>query len=91
MKLIKPCILFFAFAFFWSCSTEKNKVLNREFHNLHAKYNGYFNANEIIKETYNEFLNSRKENYNSILPVFPTPNEVESKSWYAPMDTENAN
>ena len=44
-----------------ACSTEKNTLVNREFHNIHAKYNGYFNANEIIKLTYDEFLNSRKE------------------------------
>ena len=87
MKLIKPCILFFAFTFFWSCSTEKNKVLNREFHNLHAKYNGFFNANEIIKVTYNDFLKTRKENYNLILPIFPLPDLEQSKNWYAPMDT----
>ena len=87
MKLIKPSILFFALAFFWSCSTEKNKVLNREFHNLHAKYNGFFNANEIIKVTYNDFLKTRKENYNLILPIFPLPDLEQSKNWYAPMDT----
>lgn len=87
MKLIKLCILFFALAFFWSCSTEKNKVLNREFHNLHAKYNGFFNANEIIKVTYNDFLKTRKENYNLILPIFPLPDLEQSKNWYAPMDT----
>jgi hypothetical protein len=87
MKLIKPCILFFAFLLLWSCSTEKNKVLYREFHNLHAKYNGFFNANEIIKLTYNDFLKTRKENYNLILPIFPVPNLEQSKNWYAPMDT----
>ena len=76
MKLIKCCILFFAFLFLESCSTEKNKVLNREFHNLHAKYNGFFNANEIIKVTYNDFLKTRKENYNLILPIFPLPMDM---------------
>ena len=87
MKLIKPCILFFTFLLLWCCSTEKNKVLNREFHNLHAKYNGFFNANEIIKVTYNDFLKTRKENYNLILPIFPFPDIEQSKNWYAPMDT----
>ena len=87
MKIIKSCILIIVAFFTSQCSTEKNTTIHRGFHNLHAKYNGYFNANEIIKETYNVFLNSRKEDYNSILPVFPTPNNIESKSWYAPMDT----
>ena len=87
MKLIKLSILSFTFLLFWCCSTEKNKVLNREFHDLHAKYNGFFNANEIIKVTYNDFLKTRKENYNLILPIFPIPDVEQSKNWYAPMDT----
>ena len=87
MKLIKPFIIFFVFLLLWSCSTEKNKALNREFHNLHAKYNGFFNANEIIKVTYNDFLKTRKENYDLILPIFPIPDDQQSKNWYAPMDT----
>jgi len=70
-----------------ACSTEKNTLVNRGFHNVHAKYNGYFNANEIIKLTYDEFLNSRKENYNKLLPIYPLPNVEQSKNWYAPMDT----
>ena len=87
MRVFKSCILIIIAVLISQCSTEKNTMISRGFHNLHAKYNGYFNANEIIKETYNVFLNSRKEDYNSILPVFPTPNNIESKSWYAPMDT----
>ena len=83
-NLIRYCLVI---AFFCSCSTEKNTILRRGFHNLHAKYNGYYNANEIIKQTYSNFKNTRKENYNKILPVFIIPNNVESKNWYSQMDT----
>ncbi len=69
------------------CSTEKNTVLTRTVHNISAKYNGYFNANELIKETTSTFLYDRIEDYNQILPLYPLPSLEESKNWYAPMDT----
>ena len=50
-------------------------------------FNQFFNANEIIKVTYNDFLKTRKENYNLTLPIFPLPSLEQSKNWYAPMDT----
>ena len=31
-----------------ACSTQKNAFLNRTFHGMTAKYNGYFNANELL-------------------------------------------
>ena len=45
---MKNALYFLAAFTFFSCTTEKNSVVHRTFHNLHAKYNGYFNANEII-------------------------------------------
>ena len=83
-NIIRYCLII---VYFCSCSTEKNTILRRGFHNLHAKYNGYYNANEIIKQTYSNFKNTRKENYNKILPVFIIPNNLESKNWYSQMDT----
>ena len=64
---------------FFSCTTEKNTVVHRTFHNLHAKYNGFFNANEIIKSTYNTFDSERVEDYSELLPIYPLPDKDESK------------
>tara|TARA_B100001287_G_scaffold276658_1_gene288519 strand:- start:26134 stop:28794 length:2661 start_codon:yes stop_codon:yes gene_type:complete len=86
-KLLKYCLII---SLLFSCSTEKNTAISRGFHNLHAKYNGFFNANEIIKENYQNFLNQRKEDYNKILPIYPLPSDEESKNWYSPMDTAAA-
>jgi hypothetical protein len=80
-------ILFLGILMVIGCSTEKNTVLTRTVHNISAKYNGYFNANEIIKETKATFLYERAEDYNEILPLYPLPSVEESKNWYAPMDT----
>ena len=87
MKATKSVFTAFIIMLISQCSTEKNTVIHRGFHNLHAKYNGFFNANELIKSSYNNFLDSRKEDYNEILPVFPFTNSEEAKNWYAPMDT----
>ena len=62
-------ILFLGISIVIGCSTEKNTVLTRTVHNISAKYNGYFNANEIIKETKATFLYDRTEDYNEILYV----------------------
>lgn len=69
------------------CSTDKNAFLNRGYHNMTAKYNGYFNAGEIINEAMNEFAISRKEDYSKIIPVYEYPDNIESKALYPPMDT----
>ena len=87
MKINKVHILYIILVIFISCSTEKNTIVSRGFHNMHAKYNGFFNANEIIKLTYQEFKEKRKENYSKILPIYPLPSIEQSKSWYSPMDT----
>jgi tetratricopeptide (TPR) repeat protein len=79
------CALVFLLGTF-SCSTEKNKFFNRGYHNTTAKFNGYFNANEVIKEALIDFHNQNKDDYTKILPVFIIPDETKSKSLYAPMD-----
>ena len=72
------------------CSTEKDAFLNRSYHDVTAKYNGYFNANELINESLFQFRESREENYYEIIPVYQYPNSDESKGLYAPMDTAAA-
>lgn len=72
---------------FTQCSTEKNRWINRSFHNTTAKYNGYFNANELIKESRNTFKAAHQEDYNKILPIYVYANDEESKTLYPAMDT----
>lgn len=53
-----------------SCSTKKNKALNKFWHNLNTHYNGWFNGNEAVKTGMMELSKSRRDNYNKIIPVF---------------------
>ncbi len=38
----------FIIAFFVSCSTSKDKFLNKEYHELNSKYNVIFNAEQAL-------------------------------------------
>ena len=88
-KAIASILLIGAIAFI-SCSTEKDAWLNKTYHNTTAKYNGFFNAGEIIKEAMINYSEARLENYNVIIPVYEYADEIGSKSLYAPMDTAAA-
>ena len=68
------------------CSTEKDKRLNKFYHNTTAYYNGYFNAREIIKVSHKEYSRSVPEDFTLLIPVNRYPNEEESKSFFPEMN-----
>ena len=70
-----------------ACSTEKNTALSRNFHSLNAHYNGYFNANELIQSSIKTYQTSREEDYYTLLPLNPVPNEKEVPGMYPAIDT----
>ncbi len=70
-----------------SCSTENNAFINRKYHGITAKYNGYFNANELLKTALESYRTNSKENYYEILPVEQVPNEKEFQAFLPAIDT----
>ncbi|MDG1333589.1 MAG: hypothetical protein P8P74_14730 [Crocinitomicaceae bacterium] len=70
-----------------ACSTEKNTAISRNYHSLNAHYNGYFNANELIKSSIRTYQTSRQEDYYSLLPINPVPDETEVAGMYPAIDT----
>lgn len=68
------------------CSRKKNTSLSRAFHNTTARYNGYFNAKEIVKEKEKEMRSSQKDDYSQLLPIFIYPSEEKSQELYPDMD-----
>ena len=70
-----------------ACSTEKNTAINRAYHGLNAHYNGYFNAKELIRQSMNTYVSSRQEDYYSLLPIDPLPNQDEVIGMYPAIDT----
>jgi Tfp pilus assembly protein PilF len=52
-----------------------------------AKYNGHFNAEELLNQALLTYNNSRKDDFYSILPISPIPNETEVKGMFPSIDT----
>ena len=55
-----------------SCSTKKKSWVNRQYHNTTAKYNGYFNGNESIKDGLKKLYANHIDDYTTTISVFPT-------------------
>ena len=70
-----------------SCSTEKNSFLSRTYHSTTARFNGYFNANELLDLSLATFYSTKKDDFYEIIPVNVLPNEEESKGMHAAIDT----
>ena len=71
---------------FLGCSRKKNTFTRRAYHNTTARYNGYFNAREIKKETVANLYSEQKDDYSEIIPLFIYPDEAKAKSLYPSMD-----
>ena len=56
---------------FGSCSTKKNTWTRRNFHNITAHYNAYFNGQMAIEDARKSIASEHKDNYSEILDVFP--------------------
>ena len=62
------------------CSTKKNKWLNRTFHNITSKYNGYFNGEETMKEGVAMLQTAHVDNYFKVIPVYEVGTLEDSKT-----------
>ena len=87
MRLSTIFMLFFLSLVMGACSTNKNAFLNRTYHGMTAKYNGYFNANELLTMSVNSFEKNKKDDFYDWLSIQPAPNIEESKAMYSAIDT----
>lgn len=69
-----------------SCSTKKNTVASRAYHNLTARYNGYYYSCENINEGIYKIEKANKENYNKPLPVYVYPSDETAKNTFPEFD-----
>jgi len=84
------CYIFvfvFGSLFFLACSTEKDAAMNRFYHQTTTKYNGLFNANELIQDAMKGYLVNRQEDYTEILPIEPMPDEESALAMFPALDT----
>ena len=68
------------------CSTKKNRLVNRAYHNTTAHYNGYFNAREAVKWAVYDFEMEFQDDYSEVLPVYKFPDKDEATELYPDMD-----
>lgn len=52
------------------CSQERDAFLNRTFHRLTSRDNGWFNANEKLREIVMDMENAYTDDYDHVLPLF---------------------
>ncbi len=75
MKFFCIKLIVLSIVFFSGCSTKKNTLLTRSYHNVTARYNIYFNGNESFKTGIQSLEKSYKDNYTEILPLFIDKNK----------------
>lgn len=67
-------LLLLVFSVFFGCSTTKRKgelsKFQKFYHNTTSKYNGYFNAKELLNESILALEESNEDNYDELLDVF---------------------
>jgi len=88
MRLFLFFVLLGLFSF--SCSTQKQKgdvsKFKKFYHNTTALYNGYFNANVLLEESFESLENQVTDNYNQPLEVFKYAAAENPQSVYDNLD-----
>lgn len=60
---------------FSACATQKSRndqsKIAKFYHDVTSKYNGWFNANEILQESILTLESQHRDNYNEVLPLYP--------------------
>ncbi len=80
-------VLFFGILFFGtSCSTKKKSFFHKQYHNINARYNGYFNGKESLKKGVSKLYLNNKDDYTQIISVFPTGDMRKQKNVHPYMD-----
>ncbi len=69
-----------------ACTTKKNTVATRSYHNLTSRFNGYFYAKESLKEGVEKLYKTHVDRFDRILPVFNYTDLKESQSLTAELD-----
>lgn len=83
---IKPSLLLILLALSITGDCQDEGWLRRKWHNMNARFNGYFYANDIVTKADAKLKANHKDDFNEILRVYPYGNKDESKEFNAEMD-----
>ncbi|HTH58143.1 MAG TPA: hypothetical protein VL728_18980 [Cyclobacteriaceae bacterium] len=64
-----------------SCGVEQTTVTGNFYHNMTARFNGYFYAKEGVREVDKMFLKTLDDDHNKILLLYPRMDTVKAKGW----------
>ncbi|HEY0029718.1 MAG TPA: tetratricopeptide repeat protein [Bacteroidia bacterium] len=84
--LFKLSVFACVLMFFSACKTNKNTFMHRGWHNMTARYNGYFYSNENIKESVKKVEKANRDDFSKMIPLFVYTNNTTSKNYYADFD-----
>ena len=68
------------------CASLRNSKLGHFYNNVTARYNGYFNAKELVKATKLKTEDTHVDDYSQILRIFKWGNETTAKAMASDMD-----
>jgi tetratricopeptide (TPR) repeat protein len=71
---------------FVACSTKKNTVASRGYHNLTARYNGYYYSCVNIDDGIFKIEKSNKDNFDKTLPIYIYPSGDKAKATFPEFD-----
>ncbi|HLP51421.1 MAG TPA: tetratricopeptide repeat protein [Chitinophagales bacterium] len=89
MKLTKLLIFLFyvSLTLIWGCSTTNHAILpTQAFLDITSHYNAYFNSNEKVKNVYKLSLESHKDKFDTVIPVFHYNDPAEFTSYAGDLD-----
>jgi tetratricopeptide (TPR) repeat protein len=76
----------FLIVFVSGCSTEKDAAINRGYHNMTARFNGYYNAGVVIDLSLTGYRGTYVDEYYKIIPLEVYPTEKDAAGLYPEMD-----
>lgn len=74
-------IAFFISTLVVSCSSERNTLTSKAYHNATAHYNGYYYAKEEIRKIEKTQWSSINDDFNKILRLYPKLDTAQAKSY----------
>ncbi|QNH61961.1 tetratricopeptide repeat protein [Hymenobacter sediminicola] len=78
--LTRPLAVLLLLAGVGGCASERRSVVGHAYDNVVARDNAYFLAREKMRETEEKLYTARQNDYNRVLPLFPTMDEASAKT-----------
>lgn len=70
----------------FGCSQEKNTIVNRTYHYVTSRYNGYFNGNLALQDAHNAMEEAYQPDYAAPLPIFISKIDEVAQGSYPQLD-----